>query len=217
MQSYESDLPKIEEFLMLDGKEVLEIGCGAGRLTSSLVPKAESITAIDPDPAQVAMARANVAGVDFRVGSGENLDFTDRSFDIVFFSYSLHHQNCTAALKEAMRVMRREGNILIIEPTHDGEFTRLVDIFEKDESRRLQDTYTCLSSGGYNIVRKDRYAIEYPFENESECFHYFIDKFGSGRNDGAIEKMKNILKNKMDSLPVVVADTVNIFLLEDVV
>lgn len=217
MQSFESDLPKIEEFITLGGKEMLEIGCGAGRLTSSLVPKTATITAIDPDPAQIAQARTNVAGVDFRVGSGEQLDFSDRSFDIVFFSYSLHHQNCAAALKEAMRVIRREGNILIIEPTHDGEFTRLVDIFEKDESKRLRETYTCLSSGSYNIVRQDRYAVEHSFENETECFRYFMDKFGSGSNNGAIEKMKNILGHKVGSEPMVVADTVNILLLEGIV
>ena len=162
MQSYESDLPKIEEFITLGGKEMLEIGCGAGRLTSSLVPKAGAITAIDPDPAQIALARANVAGVDFRVGSGEQLEFSDRSFDIVFFSYSLHHQKCAAALKEAMRV-------------------------------------------------------EHPFENETECFRYFMDKFGSGSNNGAIEKMKNILGNKVGSEPMVVADIVNILLLEGIV
>ena len=45
MKSYSSDLPKIEEFIELNGKTLLEIGCGDGRLTALLADKADAITA----------------------------------------------------------------------------------------------------------------------------------------------------------------------------
>ena len=50
--SFNSDLPKIEEFIELNGKTLLEIGCGDGRLTALLAGKANAITAIDPDDKQ---------------------------------------------------------------------------------------------------------------------------------------------------------------------
>jgi len=67
MRSFSSDLPKIEEFVELSGREMLEIGCRDGRLSSLLANKVKRLTAID---------------VDFRVGYGEKLEFNDKSYDI---------------------------------------------------------------------------------------------------------------------------------------
>ena len=140
MQSYSSDLPKIEEFVDLSGREMLEIGCGDGRLSSLLADKVKHLTAIDPDQAMINQACKEISAVDFRVGYGEKLDFNDRSYDIVLFSYSLHHQDCVQALDEAKRVVRDNGSILIIEPSAEGEYTHLVSIFQEDEINRLNTT-----------------------------------------------------------------------------
>ncbi|CAB1081531.1 hypothetical protein D1AOALGA4SA_9181 [Olavius algarvensis Delta 1 endosymbiont] len=78
MESYSSDLSKIEEFIELDGKTLLEIGCGDGRLTAQPAGKAAAITAIDPDEVSIEAAGRNIGGVDFLVGSGETLDFADQ-------------------------------------------------------------------------------------------------------------------------------------------
>jgi predicted RNA methylase len=41
----------------LNGKHVLEIGCGAGHLTRGYLEKAAFVTAIDPDPEKIASAK----------------------------------------------------------------------------------------------------------------------------------------------------------------
>ena len=81
MKIYNSDLPKIEEFVQLNGKTLLEVGCGDGRLTTLLANKVEAITGIDPDDNSIEAARKNINGVNFLVGSGEKLDFANESFD----------------------------------------------------------------------------------------------------------------------------------------
>jgi cyclopropane fatty-acyl-phospholipid synthase-like methyltransferase len=43
MQTFSSELPKIEEFVDLSGREMLEIGCGDGRLSSLLADKVNII------------------------------------------------------------------------------------------------------------------------------------------------------------------------------
>lgn len=68
MKSYDSDLPKIEEFVRLNGKTLLEVGCGDGRLTGLLAEKAGAITAIDPDHKRIEAARKNIKGIKFWVG-----------------------------------------------------------------------------------------------------------------------------------------------------
>jgi len=221
MQPYESDLPKIEEFIQLHGKTLLEIGCGDGRLTALLAGKAEAITAIDPDENSIEAARRNIKGVSFLVGSGEDLDLANETFDIVLFSYSLHHQfsyslhhqDCIKALAEAKRVVRQDGQILIIDPNHDGEFTRLVSIFEKDEIELLRKTLDYITSGSFNILRKDTYCVDYQFADEKELYNYFSKNFMTERGDGALEKVQQIIGNKKMDNPIMVQDLVNIFLI----
>jgi len=213
MKTYNSDLPKIEAFLQMDGKTLLEVGCGDGRLTALLANKVEAITAIDPDNNNIEAARKNINGVNFVVGSGEELDFANEAFDIVMFSYSLHHQDCVKALAEAKRVVRQDGHILIIEPTHDGEFSLLVSLFEKDEFPLLQKTLDYITSGCFNIIRKDTFCVDHLYPDENELYSYFMTKFMTDRDDRAVEKIQEIIGNKRNDKPIIIQDMVNIFLI----
>ena len=213
MKTYNSDLPKIQEFVQLGNKSLLEVGCGDGRLTALLADKARELTAIDPDQDSIKLARTNIPEVTFLVGSGENLDFADESFDIVLFSYSLHHQDCVKALSEAQRVVRPNGQILILEPTHDGEYTELVSIFEPQEPQLLLKTSNYISSGRYQIQRQETYGIDYPFADINELYQYFITKFSTAEDDRAVEKMQSVIGNKAQNRPISIQDRVNIFLI----
>jgi len=213
MDTYNSDLSKIEEFIELNGKSLLEIGCGDGRLTTLLAGKADAITAIDPDEISIEAARRNVNGAHFRVGSGEELDFADDTFDIALFSYSLHHQDCTRSLAEAIRVVRHDGQILIVEPAHDGEYSRLVSIFEKNESQLLRKTLDYITSGAFNILRNDTYCVAHPFADEKELYTYFTKNYMNEKDDGAVEKMQMIVGDKKTNRPIIIQDMVNIFLM----
>ena len=67
MQSDDIELKKIDAFVNLRDKRVLEVGCGNGRLSSFLVQKAGNLTAIDIDETCLEEARRTVRGVDFRI------------------------------------------------------------------------------------------------------------------------------------------------------
>lgn len=212
MQSYSSDLPKIEEFVELSGRKMLEIGCGNGRLSSLLADEVKSLTAIDPDKAMINLARKKIGGVDFRVGCGEKLEFSDNSYDIVLFSYSLHHQDCVRALGEAKRVLRDSGSILIIEPSTEGEYTQFVSIFQEDEINRLSTTLSYIKSASFDISREEVYFVDYYFKDDKELYYHFMDSY-MGQNDAAaIEKMNAILGSKKSARPIVIKDKVNIIL-----
>ncbi len=76
------------------GKDVLEVGCGNGRLTLRLAGLGANILAIDPTPGLIRTARENLpeqyAGrVRYHVGKAEQLKQPDDTYDLVVFSWVL--------------------------------------------------------------------------------------------------------------------------------
>ncbi|HKY51590.1 MAG TPA: class I SAM-dependent methyltransferase [Candidatus Limnocylindria bacterium] len=87
------ELDLIERHARLAGRDILEVGCGTGRLTLAYAPRARSVVGIEPNASVVrtARARARRRGVD-------NVRFFARPaqtgirggpFDVVLFSWSL--------------------------------------------------------------------------------------------------------------------------------
>jgi SAM-dependent methyltransferase len=91
--------------------EVLEMGCGSGALLSRLPCKLK----IGVDPVESLLA--NSSSFDAILAVSEGTPFPDESFDLVFFKHSLHHvQNKNRGLSEAIRILRKNGRLIIIEP-----------------------------------------------------------------------------------------------------
>jgi ubiquinone/menaquinone biosynthesis C-methylase UbiE len=78
----------------LEGRDVLEVGCGGGRLTRFLAPRARQLYAFDPDASRVEEARASLAAelqqrVRFAVHDAQALDLPRRRFDLAVCGWSL--------------------------------------------------------------------------------------------------------------------------------
>ena len=84
----------IAELVELDGRRVVDVGCGTGRLTEFAARRASSILALDPSEENLAEARARVRGalrrrVRFVLGSAEDFDLPRRRFDVALLGWSL--------------------------------------------------------------------------------------------------------------------------------
>ena len=74
----------------LDGKRVLEVGCGSGRLTRFLADRASYVYAFDPDGERVAEARDALGDrVSFGVHDAQALDVERERFDLAVCGWSL--------------------------------------------------------------------------------------------------------------------------------
>jgi ubiquinone/menaquinone biosynthesis C-methylase UbiE len=90
----ERELRALERMARWNGRRVLEIGCGDGRLTLRLVSLGARVSAIDPDASQVRRARAlltrrHAQRIVYRVGRAEGLPYRAREFDTVVFAWAL--------------------------------------------------------------------------------------------------------------------------------
>lgn len=110
---HDSFSPKMLEIVeKYAGKEILDIGCGAGVNCRELKKRGFSCTGIEINPEYVESAQRHI---DARLMRAEKLDFPDRSFDTVTMLEVLEHvDDPYAALAEIVRVAR--GNLIVSVP-----------------------------------------------------------------------------------------------------
>lgn len=123
----------------IGARDVLDIGCGHGALARTLWRAGFTVTGIDPAPEAVAAARMAVPETRIVQGGAEALPFATASFDACIFLNSLHHVPVPlmqAALREALRVLRPGGELMIVEPVAEGAFFEVMRPVEDETEIR---------------------------------------------------------------------------------
>jgi len=205
-------LKKIVEFADLSDKAILEIGCGDGRVTALLVGHSSNVVAVDPDHHRISQAAKRVPGADCRVGSGENLEFPDQSFDLVMFTLSLHHQKCHQALAEASRVLRDDGRIVVIEPVDDGEIEQVCNVFH-GETQALKMAMQSIDSSDLVMERSEIFETCWVFSDFDELMAWLCDYYAMTPDRERTRLIRDILGKKVHRRPLVLLDRNMILLL----
>lgn len=146
------------------GREVLEVGCGDGRLLAWLARHRARPIGLDPSAPQLKRARVAAPGVPLVVGRGEALPVASGRIDLVLYLNSLHHVPLTAqwqAIVEAARVLRPGGELLVIEPLPEGDYFALLRSVD-DETDVRNEAFRALQAAGalgLIMVLEVRYAM----------------------------------------------------------
>jgi len=105
------------------GAKILDMCCGTGSTTFILADKVGGqgrISAIDLSTGQIEKARKKnrSVNIDFSVMDAENTSFLEDEFDFVFIPHALHElerNTRLAILKEARRILRHGGMLVVLE------------------------------------------------------------------------------------------------------
>lgn len=106
---------------LLPAVEAADLGAGEGAVAFLLARRAKRVYAVDSSLQMVEYGRRlaaerGVKNVEYRLGDLESLPLEDASVDVAFFSQSLHHaQHPERAVKEAHRILRRGGRVVILD------------------------------------------------------------------------------------------------------
>ncbi|MDY0131348.1 MAG: class I SAM-dependent methyltransferase [Desulforegulaceae bacterium] len=176
----------------------LDIGCGNGEVTK-FISKNTSLT-IGIEPFFEKLKNLKTDNLYFAANSGSSLCFKDQSFDFVFFCQSLHHieENSQAlALKEAERVLKNKGTLLIIEPMYNkgiyGKITALINT-EKRLKEKANKEIKKLKNLSFKKLFSKNLKIEFLINGYNDFFNSKIkDKPGINWNESIEAKIKNLI------------------------
>lgn len=102
----------------LEGLEILDIGCGGGLLSEALSSLGADVTALDPAPANIAVARrhAQMSGlsIDYLCTTAEALAEEGRTFNVVLAMEVVEHvRDVKAFIATGARMLRPNGLFVV--------------------------------------------------------------------------------------------------------
>ncbi len=113
--------------LLMPPLEVADLGCGEGYLTIEAARWAKRVIAVDRSPDVLTRGkelskRRGVKNITWKRGELQKVPIDDRSMDLVMLSQALHHADePAAALREAHRILRPGGRVLLLDLREHGE------------------------------------------------------------------------------------------------
>ena len=142
---------------MLEGKKILDIGCGTGFIANSIAKKGYDVTAIDIEPEGIKLAKKGTGKkrkVTFLVGDFFEFDFKKESFDCVLLTDVLEHiKEDDKLLRGIQKVLKKKGVLIILVPAiqfffgyHDREIGHQRRYSKKNLKKQL-------NSAGFSIEK----------------------------------------------------------------
>jgi len=111
----------------LDGKKILDVGCGTGNVLKMIHDKYREaqLYGIDISEKMLEKAKAKLQNnADLTLGDSENLPYYNSTFDVIICNDSFHHYpNPEGVLREFNRVLR-DGGIFILGDCWQPAITR---------------------------------------------------------------------------------------------
>ena len=148
--------------LALDGKHILELGCGKAEKTRAIATSGANrrVTALEVDEiAHRNNLQANdLPNVEFMLAGAQDIPLEDASVDVVMMFKSLHHVPIAMmkkAMREIARVLKPGGFAYISEPVYAGDFNEILSLFNDEKEVReaaFEAVRTAVETGLFILV-----------------------------------------------------------------
>ncbi|HID82792.1 MAG TPA: class I SAM-dependent methyltransferase [Chromatiales bacterium] len=164
--------------LSLDGKHILELGCGSAEITRDIASAGvdRKVTALEVDDIahEKNLQITDLPNVTFVLAGAEDIPLKDESVDVVLMFKSLHHVPpglMDQSMHEIRRVLKPGGLAYISEPIFAGEFNEILRLFH-DEQKVREAAFNTLKKavdeGLFKLVEEVFFNSPRKYENFSE-------------------------------------------------
>jgi len=119
----------------LDGRRVLDVGCGTGNAALAAARRGATVTGLDPAERLLAVARERAAreGLDvaFAAAEATALGLPDDAFDAVVSVFAVIFADPARAAAELLRVLRPGGRIVLTTWVPEGPIAQLGEVIRE--------------------------------------------------------------------------------------
>lgn len=150
---------------------VLDLGCGTGELLFTLAqkfPAANEFVGIDLSEEMLKLAKSKLdafKAVSLRSGNIEQIPYPDASFDLIVSSGVLHYvRNPKTMMREALRVLKPRGRLLLIDMAQESLTTKISSMFRRIADPgavqyfSLHSVSALLGSQGFKILSSELFS-----------------------------------------------------------
>ncbi len=174
------------DYRSLEGKRILEIGCGLGNELVKLANSGAIVTGIDISDFAVEMSRKNVEIRNLKAQvyrtDGEYMEYEDESFDVVFAISSIPYTpNPEKMIQEIHRVLKKEHEAYLVLYNSDSWLNLLFKTFNSKSYReeapvfkqhKTEELKSLLSSFSEVRITTDRFPIKADRDNKIQTVLY---------------------------------------------
>ena len=181
--------------LSLDGKHILELGCGSAEIT-------RNIATSGVDRKINALEVTDLPNVTFGLSGAQDIPLEDDSVDVVFMFKSLHHvplELMETSMHEIRRVLKPGGLLYISEPIFAGEFNEILRLFHDEQKVREAAFNTikkAVDEGLFSLVEETFFNSPMKFENFVEFENNTIKATHS--NHSLDEELYKLVKQRFE-------------------
>lgn len=111
----------VEQLDLHEGRTVLDLGAGTGKLTRSLVETSARVIAVEPGDAMRTELERAVPAAEALSGSAEQIPLPDASVDAITIGQAFHWFRHDEAIPELQRVLRTGGRVAVLWNARDQE------------------------------------------------------------------------------------------------
>lgn len=204
---------------------VLELGCGAGRITQHLIGLGADVVGVDVSPAMIAHCERTLPSATFLVADMRDLSkFGDSGFDVVVAGANvldaLSHDDRSAVLATVRRVLRsggllylsshnRNSSVALAEARSGPKLRLTANPYSQGRAliRYLRGRHNHARLGGLQVFGAE-FAILNDSAHEWRLLHYYIDRTAQARQLAVAGfELEETFGRSGDSLPSAADDT----------
>lgn len=186
--SIAEDYPnKIYNFLLpkVQNKIVLDLGCGTGKFMQKFYKETTKYYGLDLSNEQLNIAKEKVkdSNVEFICCSAENIPLPDNSVDVIISTWVLgtilEIDRRSKVLEEMKRVLKKDGNIYLVENDIGGEFEEIRNRYPNIKKTKEYNDW--IESNGFKI--ESQFKTYFQFANCEEAKNIFSNIWGEDIKD----------------------------------